>query len=355
MAMSVAELYLHVFRRGVRIEVRSSVSEIKLPDDLSSELRYEIDARRAELDHFLRRLRGLAVGAYDDKFLRQSATQLSHIEFDRKCLILVKSGDVSSALFFPHSLSGVAAPSEGLSRLFPPEQAAFGFQALGLTDDRSPLSSIEEMASYYTAQMRLVVPRGPYFLCGWSTGGYIAFEMARQIYAAGERIGLLVIIDSQLPSPQASMRERWLTFHRYAKYVNKVREVEIFDPSHPFWQLDDEDRLSFIHSILMSSKEGTLPRNIGIEELKKYFMYFNSICDAQEKYVPQYYPGPVTFLQAEESASASAGRWAKLTGNELRIVMIPGGHLSLMEYHNRGVVCEKLAECLKAAHQSAVR
>jgi len=47
--------------------------------------------------------------------------------------------------------------------------------------------SVEEMAHTYIKEMIAVQPKGPYHLLGWSFGGALAFEMARQINAAGEK------------------------------------------------------------------------------------------------------------------------------------------------------------------------
>jgi thioesterase domain-containing protein len=60
-------------------------------------------------------------------------------------------------------------------------------------------TSIPEMAAAYIEAIRTVQPRGPYALGGYSMGGEIAFEMARQLLAVGERIGLLVLFETSNP------------------------------------------------------------------------------------------------------------------------------------------------------------
>ncbi len=62
----------------------------------------------------------------------------------------------------------------------------------------------EEAARDYIVEMRTVQPRGPYFLGGFSGGGYIALEIAKQLREAGEQIGLLVMLDTPgnlIPEP----------------------------------------------------------------------------------------------------------------------------------------------------------
>ena len=61
-------------------------------------------------------------------------------------------------------------------------------------NDETP-ESIEELAATYLSEMRLVQPVGPYYMCGFSAGALIAFEIARQLLAVGERIGNLTLVE----------------------------------------------------------------------------------------------------------------------------------------------------------------
>lgn len=59
--------------------------------------------------------------------------------------------------------------------------------------------SIEDMAARYTVGMRKIQPQGPYRLAGFSFGAIVAFEMARQMRAAGDRVDLLFLLDPYKP------------------------------------------------------------------------------------------------------------------------------------------------------------
>ena len=60
--------------------------------------------------------------------------------------------------------------------------------------DEAP-ESIEQLAGQYLSEILQVQPKGPYHFCGFSAGGMIAFEIARQLLASGERIGSLVLVE----------------------------------------------------------------------------------------------------------------------------------------------------------------
>lgn len=53
----------------------------------------------------------------------------------------------------------------------------------------------EKLAVKYLTIVRKIQPKGPYNLIGWSFGGALAFEIARQLCAQDEKIGKLILID----------------------------------------------------------------------------------------------------------------------------------------------------------------
>ena len=79
------------------------------------------------------------------------------------------------------------------------DQPFYGLQPQGLDGMSKLHRTIPEMASHYIAEIRRRQPSGPYYLGGYSGGGVVAFEMAKQLIAAGERIGSLVFLNSVAP------------------------------------------------------------------------------------------------------------------------------------------------------------
>jgi len=61
-------------------------------------------------------------------------------------------------------------------------------------DGWPPPVGIDALAAHYVAQMRRARPTAPYHLVGYSLGGIIAWEMARQL--GDEEVGLLCVIDA---------------------------------------------------------------------------------------------------------------------------------------------------------------
>lgn len=78
------------------------------------------------------------------------------------------------------------------------DQPVFGLQAKGLNGIDKPLDNMEEIAANYIAEIVAKNPDGPYALAGYSLGGIIAYEMARQMIAAGKDVRMLAMFDTHI-------------------------------------------------------------------------------------------------------------------------------------------------------------
>ncbi len=93
-----------------------------------------------------------------------------------------------------------------LAQLLGHDRPFYGLQARGLMGEDAPHDDFTAAALDYIAEMRQVQPRGPYLLGGFSGGGLIAWEIARQLEAAGEDVPLLVLLDTPVPLRPALSR-----------------------------------------------------------------------------------------------------------------------------------------------------
>ena len=80
-----------------------------------------------------------------------------------------------------------------------PDQPLYGLQSRGLDGAEKPLTRIEDIAAAFVKELREVQPDGPYYLAGMCMGGIVVYEMAQQLRAAGQEIGLLVLLETWPP------------------------------------------------------------------------------------------------------------------------------------------------------------
>ena len=105
-----------------------------------------------------------------------------------------------------------------LAHLLGEERSFYALQARGLYGDLAPHESFEEAARDYIEEMVQVQPHGPYLLGGFSGGGLIAFEMARQLQARGERVlGVLMLDTPARALPHFSFGDKLSMFMQSAQ------------------------------------------------------------------------------------------------------------------------------------------
>ena len=122
-----------------------------------------------------------------------------------------RDGGRQTPFFLVAGMFGNVLNLRHLALMLGRDRPVYGLQARGLIGDAEPHRTIEEAAADYIAEMRAVQPHGPYLLGGFSGGGITAYEMVRQLEAAGEDVALLALLDTPLPvRPALARRDKAL-------------------------------------------------------------------------------------------------------------------------------------------------
>jgi amino acid adenylation domain-containing protein len=241
-----------------------------------------------------------------------------------------------------------------LTQLLGPNQPFYGFQSEGLDGRPFKHASVESLASYYIEEMRRVQPHGPYFLGGYCTGGVIAFEMAQQLRAEGEEIGLLVLFDAYNPVRRPcryTLAQRVKLRFQYASHLAPGERIRYF--AHKFdghlkkWQ--GRFQKMRYRTLSMDVDAGVVPG-----ELRQLHVTL-ALERARDAYKPKAYPGRINLIRSTTPSdysyyspdyTADFG-WTELAEGGLEIHYIPGDHVSIFEEPNVGVTAEKLRGLLR--------
>ena len=113
-------------------------------------------------------------------------------------LITLKEGHGLPPIFFIHGVGGNLVEMLPTARRMTYSGAVIGVRARGVIRGETPHTSIEAMADDYLREIKKRQPNGPYYLCGYSSGGLVAFEIARRLSEAGEEVGLVGLFDTMM-------------------------------------------------------------------------------------------------------------------------------------------------------------
>jgi len=223
-------------------------------------------------------------------------------------LIPIQSNGTLSPLFCVHPAGGNALCYQNLASCLDSERPFYGIESFGLNPQNKPHTSIEQMAAHYIQDIQVVQPCGPYFLSGWSMGGIIAFEMARQLIEKGEEIAFLGLIDS------------------YPSSVSEIKEIETQDSAKVIIEvlgnldlcLEEMQELSLdeqlMYAIKKAKQKNRAPQDLDLAQAQHLLKIFQLNTLALKEYQPQYFPGLVNLFRAADNNinTQLESRWHKL-------------------------------------------
>ena len=121
-------------------------------------------------------------------------------------LVAIRAEGSRPPLYVVHGIGGEVLAFEPFARALPADQPVLGFES-DVWDGRE-MGTVADTAAMYRRVLENHQPTGPYFLAGYSSGGALAFEMACQLDAAGQEVGLLILVDAGVPPRAMHLQAR---------------------------------------------------------------------------------------------------------------------------------------------------
>ncbi|MCY1022277.1 non-ribosomal peptide synthetase [Pyxidicoccus sp. MSG2] len=252
-------------------------------------------------------------------------------------LVPIQTRGKRRPLFCVHPIGGSALCYVPLARHLGPEQPLYGLEAPGLDGQREPFTSLEAMAAAYLEVLRKVQPEGPYFLAGWSMGGLVVFEMARELLRRGQAVETVALIDSWVPTLQpgggsARLDDTTLLLG-FATELGRIAGHDLSLSAEELAPLPDEARLALLGERARSV--GALPPGVGPEMLRARFGVYRAHARAFQEYAPgRSHPARIVLFRPEagalQAASGALGGWDTVTQQSPRLIDLPGDHYTVM-------------------------
>lgn len=280
-------------------------------------------------------------------------------------LVVIQSQGSKRPLFVVHPIGGNVLCYVDLSRYLGPEQPFYGLQAPSLEKAGESDITIEQMATHYLMSLRTVQKEGPYLLGGYSFGGMVAFEIARQLSAVGEQVALLALLDSRSPTMFNTLPEYeddddfLLTLLAKVLAAEKGVALEV-SPDH-FHDFDADQKLN--RFLDLTKNAGVAPPDVETPFLRDFLKGYRKRQKAMRRYVPDVYDGRLTlfrtstndpwiieyFERAGIDVNDRSLGWSKLSSQPVDIYEIPGEHDRICHEPYVQVLAEQIRACIESA------
>jgi amino acid adenylation domain-containing protein len=250
-------------------------------------------------------------------------------------------------LFLVHPAGGHVFPYVHLAQLLGPDQPCYGLQARGLEDGQDPHTRIEDMAADYIQALQTRQPTGPYLLGGWSMGGVVAFEMAQQLHARGERVALLALLDGRIPTSDETFPDE---DSEAVMLVERYFGIS-FGPMELLTEIPKEKQLGFV--LEQAKSAGLVPAELDASQARRFVEILRSDLRATQSYGLSLYPGRMDFFKASETPGGAPADptmgWREWASGGVELHFVPGNHANMMYQPQVEALAKELTACLDRA------
>ena len=264
-------------------------------------------------------------------------------------LVLVRDGDRRKPLFLIHSLGGDVWIYRELVQRMQTASAIYGLQLPGLNGSTTGEdATFEECAAEHVRRLRGVQPHGPYRLAGYSSGGMLAYAMARQLTDQGEQTEFVGLIDAGVPPAMerrfaGTRMQKWAATARSIPLMFRELRAKSFaerwrkilgclgrgirkltarrNPVAVQWQAESDWLACFAEDISFFPDER-------ICQIKRHY-------EAVHRYEPEAWQGSVDLFRVARQPLSSVPTptlgWEHLIGGDVYVHPVAGTHDSLMQ------------------------
>jgi amino acid adenylation domain-containing protein len=266
-------------------------------------------------------------------------------------LVKLRKSDTPAAepLFCVHWHGAKLVTFQKLASMLRDDRPVYGLHPRSLDAGGDAIQTIGDMAAYYIREIRTIHPHGPYHLAGSCIGGVVAFEIAQQLAAAGEKVGVVLLIDSFMPGTLQYLHDR----RAGTEYVDWYLGEFLLSPLGAMQRwFNDWLRMPFqrLRNAGQFDRSSARQKQVNLR--------------AAETYRPKSYPGKITLLMCSDAPYRTYEdrrlAWHSVAEGGLEIHVVPGNHETMEREPNIQVIGNQLQACfdrlnhLPSAREGAV-
>jgi acyl-coenzyme A synthetase/AMP-(fatty) acid ligase/thioesterase domain-containing protein/acyl carrier protein len=243
-----------------------------------------------------------------------------------------------------------------LSKYLGNDQPVYALQSKGIGGLEEPLTHIIDIARYHIQAIKEVQPIGPYYLCGSSFGGKVAYEIAQQLYDLGDEVSLVVMFDTygpNYPKRLPGMTRRKVKINRqvqkFQKHLKNLRNLDLQGKIHylKFRLPSSYQRLHLWISNRYQELRYPLPQDL--KKVRKA----NKLA-GRYTIAPPKFGGRLVLFRASHQPYGLVPDpllgWGAVAKDRMVVIEVEGHHDTLLWEPQVGKAAEILKRLLKATH-----
>ncbi|MDY7228257.1 amino acid adenylation domain-containing protein [Hyalangium sp. s54d21] len=245
-----------------------------------------------------------------------------------RLLVCLQAGDPEALPFYlVQPIGGTVYSYMNLARLLGPQQPVYAFRASGIEPGEPIHPDVPTIAAHHIAELLERQPRGPFQLGGHSSGGAVAYEMARQLHQRGLDVAPVLLLDTP-PLP--------------------LNQLKIEQP-------EDLLRLADPFRERAPSAWAGLASAVAKDSPFREFLMVHA--HALASYAPRRSKLPLVYIRARERnevlESHAERWWMNHTDGAFSMHNVPGDHFTMMEFPHVAAVARLVRQNLLGAEQGA--
>ncbi|HRJ73968.1 MAG TPA: thioesterase domain-containing protein, partial [Terrimicrobiaceae bacterium] len=214
-------------------------------------------------------------------------------------------------------------------------------------DGEIRIGAVESIAAEYLKLIRQRQSRGPYLLGGYSFGGVVAYEIARQLQHEGAEVAFLALFDTMSPTAPGSP---YGPLERMVKFWNAQTDTGFAGRVRRLARRLCERAADRLHNAT-----GFFPTRSNTPPAAHHDSRIAELCNAHlavmRSYAPGPYPGKLTLFKTPDVDDVyefpEDYGWGPLV-HQIEIIVVPGHHLTLFDRENVGILGREVRRILRS-------
>jgi acyl-CoA synthetase (AMP-forming)/AMP-acid ligase II/thioesterase domain-containing protein/acyl carrier protein len=260
-------------------------------------------------------------------------------------IIPMQQSGTRTPLFCVHPGAGEVLVLLDMAKYFAGDRPFYALRARGFTEGETPFASHHEMITTYTRAIRDRQPHGPYALAGYSSGGIIAFAIARELQSQGERVSFLSGFDfPPILKPLLVGLDFSVTISVLSYFLGLIDEEQSRELPRKLRGVPLRQQLKTVMDLASVKRLAEL--DLDLEKFKTWMTLADKLKKTRAEYEPNgtvqsmtifhgTAPPPLPVFndmppsEAEQTWLARLHDWDKFTVQPVRYIKLPGEHHSL--------------------------